>query len=460
MSGTTLPTPERIPLKRRVLTASVWSLAGYGLSQVIRFGSNLIMTRLLVPEMFGVMAITMVVMVGLAMFSDLGVGQSIIRSQRGADGAFLNTAWAVQIVRGLVLCLIGFAIALAVYFTARTGVIPDSSVYADPSLPWVIAVMSFGTVIGGFTTTKAYEASRSLALGRPTLIELAAQVAGLCAMLAWASRDRSIWALVVGSLIAGAASVVIAHAWLPGTPNRWQWDRSAVKEILHFGKWIFASSLLGFIVASVDRLLLGTMVDATTLGIYAIAVLILSAVDQMVRRISGGVTLSALSEVARNNGDLRAAYYRLHAAIAAIAYVSAGFLMTSGQPLMAILYDHRYADAGWMLQILAASLVMAPSQIAVQAYLALGTPQLLSRILLVRLVALVALIPTGFLLFGLPGALWGVVLGQFSSLPLFILYNTKSEIFDLRRELLLLPTVLVGMGLGRLAVMVLESVRA
>src|SRR5262245_29431293 len=38
----------------RVLSAGIWSLAGLGLGQTIRFGSNLLMTRLLVPEMFGV----------------------------------------------------------------------------------------------------------------------------------------------------------------------------------------------------------------------------------------------------------------------------------------------------------------------------------------------------------------------------------------------------------------------
>ena len=138
--------PDRIPLKRRVITAGAWSLAGYAVSQVIRFGSNLIMTRLLVPEMFGVMAIATIVMVGLAMFSDLGLRQSIVQSRRGDDPAFLNTAWALQILRGLVLWAIALAIALGLYLADRAGMVPAGSVYADPSLPWVIAALSFGTV--------------------------------------------------------------------------------------------------------------------------------------------------------------------------------------------------------------------------------------------------------------------------------------------------------------------------
>jgi O-antigen/teichoic acid export membrane protein len=160
------------------------------------------------------------------------------------------------------------------------------------------------------------------------------------------------------------------------------------------------------------------------------------------------VTLWALSEVARKGGDLRAAYYRLHTPVAAIAYFSAGFLMTSGQALVTVLYDHRYADAGWMLQIVAAMLLTAPFAIATQAYVALGMPQLLSRILAIRLLALLVTMPVGFHFFGLPGALWGGVLSQFSSVPMLIYFNMENGLFDLKRELLHLPATLVGAAAG------------
>ena len=90
-------------LRARVLRAGGWTLAGFALSQAMRFGANLVMTRLLVPEMFGVMAIATMVMYGLALFSDVGLRQSIVHSRRGGDAVFLNTAWALQIARGFVI---------------------------------------------------------------------------------------------------------------------------------------------------------------------------------------------------------------------------------------------------------------------------------------------------------------------------------------------------------------------
>src|SRR5262245_49230326 len=122
-----MASPDRISLKQRVLNAGLWSLSGYGLSQAIRFGSNLLMTRLLVPEMFGVMAIATLVMVGLAMFSDVGLKPSVIQSKRGNDPAFLNTAWVIQILRGLVLWFFALCVSLLVFLAARIGVLPKDT---------------------------------------------------------------------------------------------------------------------------------------------------------------------------------------------------------------------------------------------------------------------------------------------------------------------------------------------
>ena len=121
-------------LKRRVLGASSWSLAGFALSTAIRFGSSLLMTRLLIPQMFGVMAIAMLVMTGLAMFSDVGLTQNIIQSKRGGDMAYLNTAWTIQIIRGMLLWLLAFCISLALFAANHLGLIPKTSAYSDPSL--------------------------------------------------------------------------------------------------------------------------------------------------------------------------------------------------------------------------------------------------------------------------------------------------------------------------------------
>ena len=95
-------------LKQRAIRGAIFTTVGYGSVQAIRLASNLILTRILFPEAFGLMAIILVFMQGVAMFSDLGVGASIIQNKRGDDPVFLDTAWTVQGIRGAFLFLILF----------------------------------------------------------------------------------------------------------------------------------------------------------------------------------------------------------------------------------------------------------------------------------------------------------------------------------------------------------------
>jgi len=76
------------------------------------------MTRLLIPDMFGIMAIATMVPVILTLLSDVGLHQNIVQSRRGDDPAFLDTVWSVQIVRGFVLWAIALLVSAALYFAS------------------------------------------------------------------------------------------------------------------------------------------------------------------------------------------------------------------------------------------------------------------------------------------------------------------------------------------------------
>ena len=346
------------------------------------FGTNLLMTRLLVPDIFGVMAIAMVVMAALAMFSDFGLNQNIIQSKRGSDPAYLNTAWIIQISRGMLLWFIALSVALFVFFAQRADMFPKQSAYLDPRLPYVIAALSFTAFINGFQSTRLFEARRNLSLAHVTKIQIASQIAGLLLTFGWVSMDRSIWALIAGNVCSALVMVLLSHVWLPGVRNRLEWDHPAFLEILHFGKWLFLSSIFGFFVNQGDRLLLGGMINATLLGVYMIAFGIFNSVEALLNMIIHDVSFSALSEVVRGRpADLKSSYYRLHFVIGATAYFCCGILMFSGQSLIGSLYDRRYEQAGWMLEIIAAALLITPFNLAIMCLLALGLPRLLPRLL-------------------------------------------------------------------------------
>ncbi|WP_083636432.1 oligosaccharide flippase family protein [Bradyrhizobium sp. AS23.2] len=442
---------HQIPLRRRVINASVWSLGGFGASQVIRFGGNLIMTRLLAPDMFGVMAVATVIMSTLAVFSDLGLKQSVIQSKRGSDPSFLNTIWTIQILRGFQLGLAALAVAIVVGVVTHYGWISTDSVYADPRVPYVIASVSVTAIITGFASTKVYQASRDLQIGKLTLIEVAAQIAGLASMLGWIAVDRSIWALVAGSISAATTSSCLSHFMLPGHKSRWEWNRPVIREIMQFGKWILLTSIVGSLIANLDRLLLAAMVDPTTLGIYAIAFNMFLSIEQLLMRVVAGIAYPAISEVVRNRPDnLKRAYYKIHPVVASLAYAATGFLGSFAPRLIALLYDARYADAGWMLQVLSIGLIMTPFQLALQTFMALNMPKINYAVAVLRLTLILVAMPAGFWILGLQGALVGLVLSSVACTIAILFVSAKVGILDAPRELLPLPAAAVGLIAGNL----------
>lgn len=173
-------------LKQMATHGSLWTIAGYGTSQLLRFGSNLVLAKLLFPQAFGLMAIVNGVMQGLVMLSDVGIGQSIIRHTRRDDPAFYNTAWTLQIIRGMLLTLIGLSLAWPV------------GQFYDPFLTRFIAVVSLTTLISGFNSTKIFTANRDMQLARITILDLSTQVIAICVTVGLAWYYHSIWSLVIG----------------------------------------------------------------------------------------------------------------------------------------------------------------------------------------------------------------------------------------------------------------------
>lgn len=439
-------------LRRRAISAGVWNLGALVASQIIRLGGNLVMARLLVPEMFGVMAIATTLMVILALLSDMGLRQNIIQSPRGNDPVFLNTAWTVQILRGFVLFALTLLVAGLAWYAQVISLWPVDSTYAAADLPLVLALTGFSAVISGFQSTKLALAFRSFQQSRVVLAELAAQIIGLLVMLGIGYFVRSIWSLVAAGLVAAMVSTALSHLWFQGSNNRLQWDRPALKELMAFGRWVLLSSSVGVLAAHGDRIWFGGSMSAAELGIYSIAVLILGAIQLGVLRLVAAVALPALSEVARS-GDaarLRALYYRFRLVTDLVLLFACGLLLTLSPLIIGWLYDARYAGAGSMLAILSLSLFVLRFTLAHQVWLALGLTKYLAVDNIIRFVSLWGLLPLLLAMGGATYAIWGVALYALPTLFLVVYINRRLGLLDIKRELVVLPMLGVGVlcGLG------------
>jgi O-antigen/teichoic acid export membrane protein len=412
-------------LRARALRSSGFTALSFGAGQALRLASNLILTRLLFPEAFGVLALVMAVLQGLVMFSDVGTTPSILQSKRGDDPAFLDTAWSVQVIRGFLLWFVAVALA---------G--PMAHFYAEPMLAYYLPVAGLILPIMGFRPTRHDTANRHLRLGRVTTLELLSQVIGLFFSVGLALWLRSPWALVISTVLATAANILLMHLFLPGVRNRLRLERAALQELLRFGKWVFLSSIAGFFLLQGDKLVLGRYLTLEDLGIYNIGFFLASFSLLLGQMVVSKVLIPVYRErppieSAANFAALRKMRIMVTAPLLA-ALLGVAYL---GPWLVDLLYDPRYALAGGIVTLLTA--MQVPQVVGLtysQAALAAGDSRGFFVALASQAMLMLAGLVIGFELAGLAGALFAQGVGLVMSYPVLVWVARHHGAWDLAHD--------------------------
>jgi O-antigen/teichoic acid export membrane protein len=397
------PAPRRpVSFGARAARGTLWTGLRYAAEYSIRLGSNLILTRLLFPEAFGVMALVNALMVGLAMFSDIGLATSVVQSARGDDPRFLRTAWTLQVLRGFLLWAVAAALA-----------IPMAIFYEHEELALFIPAAGLTALLGGFNSIALLRMQRHLELGRLAAIELITQVLSVGIMITWAYLVPSVWALVGGGVAGAALKLMLSHLLTTGERARFAWEPWAARHILHFGKWIFLSTILAFLVGQADRLLFGKLLTVALLGVYGIALVIAGLPIQLFWSLGNFVLLPAFSRHAATPASLIKNYRKLQLPLLILGGLPIAGLVACGPELIELLYDPRYGDAGWMLQLLALGVwLQVPQTLSGTALLAVGQPRWVAVGNAMKLLGMGILVPAGYAVFDVRGAIGGLAIAE------------------------------------------------
>ncbi|MEM6400441.1 MAG: oligosaccharide flippase family protein [Cyanobacteria bacterium P01_D01_bin.116] len=395
-------------VKKRAFRGAIWTIGGYGISQVLRFGTNLVLTRLLVPEFFGLMAVVNTLRAGIDLFSDLGISQSIVNNKQGDEPSFLNTAWTLQVIRGLVLWLFCLAITL-----------PSANFYDDKRLLWLIPIVGLSSVLDGFSSSAIHTLMRRMDLGRLTRFDMLVQFISAITLIALALFYPSIWSLAFG-VVAGAVYRMVGSHWLiSGYKNRFAWDKDALKELLSFGRWIFIATALMFMAEQSDRLILGKLLSFQILGVYTIAYTLANIPREIIKKLSHRVIFPAISnktDISRSSLRSKIIHQRKKMLMAFAILLAA--LVSVGDLVIGTLYDQRYTEATWMMPILSSGIWFSILFFTISpALLAIGKPLYTAQSNFARFVMIGVGLPLAFNNFGLIGVIIAIAV---SDLPLYI----------------------------------------
>ncbi len=398
--------------KRLALEASFFTLFGYGLGQVIRLANNLILTRLLVPEYFGIVSIANVFIQGINLFSDIGLGPSVIKSGETDKEPFINTVWTLQVVRGGIITAIALIIS-----------VPVAYFYHEPQLKGIIIFIGAIASLQGFNSVKLLLYRKELKQGALSCIDLSAQIFGALAGILFAYYYRSIWSLVIISLVSSSLRLFFSHFLLKGDIKpRLTIEKQYFSEILHFGKWIFLSTALTFVASQIDKILLGKLLTFKALGFFNIAIMFSELIKQIVGRLSSMVLFPLFSRYRDlPRGEYRKMVVKPRRILLLLTAIPTILLTCFGDYVITLLYDDRYYAAAWMLPILAIG--MWPYVLYVSnsnSLYVFGKPQYESIGNFVKFLYMIILTPLVYHFFGLLGV---IIVISLNDIPTYIVMN-------------------------------------
>ena len=333
-------------LRSNAIKASQWTIFGFAISNVLRLISNPVLAYLLIPDVFAIITLASILIQGVRMFSDIGIGPVIIQHERGSNIRFLDTAWSIQIFRGFLLWVVILGLTK-----------PIAEFYSDSRLLLIIPVLGLTTILSGFNSTSVFTASRNLHLGRFTVLGLTETIIKIIVMVIWALFSPTAWALVAGVLVSRLFFTVSTHFLLLGHCHRLRWEKEAASSIFNFGKWIFLSTVITFFALQLDKLLLGKIDSMGMLGVYGIAFTFASVPRQIVDMLAGKVLLPVLSTVARDKPEvLHQRIIQVRSIILPCGAVSILVLTFISPWFFQYFYKSEYWAASWITQLLGISI--------------------------------------------------------------------------------------------------------
>lgn len=259
-------------LKRKSLTGIGALVRRQVILKILFFIGNVILARLLAPQIFGVYAIVSFVVQFFSTFSDVGLGAALIQKKGELTREELSTTFWLQ--QALVWLVAGVAVALAPLALRIYPTLPPSGV-------WLIRAMAFSFLFSSLKSIPAILLERNLDFNRIAWVDIAENVAYQAAAIIFAVLGFGVWSFVFAAIIRGAFGAVVIYAVSTWRPS-FNYSLDSVKALIKFGLPYQGNAILSFIKDAVTPLFVGAYAGAAAVGYvnwarsFAFAPLILS----------------------------------------------------------------------------------------------------------------------------------------------------------------------------------------
>ncbi len=313
-----------------------------GLKIAVQFLSVIVLSRLLTPSDFGLVAMVTPIAAFVTLFQDLGLTQALITSSRVTHGQASTMFWVN----------VAIASALALILVAVSPLISDF--YGQPRLIGLVVALAAVVVVSGFTAQQTAMLNRNLQFSALAVLDGSAALLTFLGATAFALIWPTPWALIFGTALSQVATMVgswIYSGWRPGRPQR----LSTINDMLKMGGNLTGFNLLNFLVRNFDNILIGRFNGPTSLGYYDRAYKLLLFPLTALTRPVGRVMLPVLSRLMDEPARYRHAYLRTIELLTLAIMPAVVALMATADEVFSLLIGAKWLAAAPIFRWLAVS---------------------------------------------------------------------------------------------------------
>lgn len=423
-------------LKAHVFRGGTWLGMGSIVEQVFRFGRNMLLTRLLFPEAFGMMAIIYSVGSVVYTLTEIGVKEAIIQSPRGREEKYVNSAWWLAFGRGIGLYLL--------LFTAAPWI---AKFYGNAQLTPLARIALLTTVFLGAQSSRAFVALKNMEFKRWACIENGGGACGSVIVVVLAWLTHSVWALAIGYAAENFLRCAFSYLLCPFVPKLIL-DRESIRALLKFSKGVFGLSLLNLLFMRTDVFVLGKLFPAAQLGVYTMAIYLIQVPSSFLMNVINQTLVPSFARIQDDHVRINRILRRATATLIIVGMPALIFIVLSGRGLLSLLYGSRYAGAYLPFAVAAlVAMVDLTNGLITMVFYAKGVPQYHRRCVFIMAVLMMILVYPAVKYFGFVGgqmaALVSIAVGYVSQL-LRIRHITGLNFAEYARPLPFAITVGVG----------------
>lgn len=294
----------------RTVTGGVWVTINNVADRILQLGTVLFLAQLLSPDAFGLFSIALVTQSALKRLTQLGLNTALIQHRDDDVDTYLDTVWTVKLARGLFL-------GVALYLLAPLV----SSFFGEPRVTDMLRVFALFPILSGLRNPGIVYFVKELDFHMDVAYRLSRRLAYVLVGVGVGYATESVWALVLAMLasqVTGLFASYLVHSYRPWP----RFDRTAASELFEYGKWIFGSEALMFLINEGDDAFVGWALGSSALGIYQLSYQLSNAPTTEITHPIQRVIFPAYSKIQDDVASLRRGYFTSVRVITLLAFPS------------------------------------------------------------------------------------------------------------------------------------------